>query len=256
MTERPILFSAAMVRAILEGRKTQTRRVVKFPLLAPAVLADNWMADWIGGKGVTDARGTPAPERPALWHERTATCVSSPYVAGTRLWVRETWADVHPCAIAEGRYSQPGRAGIPGPPGVSYRTVYRADGEVAPYWGMEEHPYRTTEHTDYNEIDRRIRPLGTERGWNPSIHMPRTASRLLLEIVDVRVQRLHEITREDAAAEGVCLDLDEPLPQWFRRDRWPEENFAALWDSLNAERGYGWHSNPWVWVISFRQVEA
>jgi hypothetical protein len=87
-----------------------------------------------------------------------------------------------------------------------------------------------------------------ESKWTPSIHMPRWASRITLEITSVRVERLQDISRADAAAEGVCLPDGAIKPDWLRRDRWPEENFAALWDSIYSN----WHDNPWVWVIEFK----
>jgi hypothetical protein len=85
--------------------------------------------------------------------------------------------------------------------------------------------------------------------WRPSIFMTREMSRLTLELSEVRVQRLQDISRTDAAEEGVCLDLDKPLPAWCRRDRWPEENYAALWESLNGKDS--WALNPVVWCLSF-----
>jgi hypothetical protein len=82
-------------------------------------------------------------------------------------------------------------------------------------------------------------------GWKPSIHMPRWASRLTLEIIDIRVERVQDISHRDALAEGVSYDVSKeggaPVPR-----------FHALWDSINASRGYSWDSNPWVWVIEFK----
>lgn len=99
-----------------------------------------------------------------------------------------------------------------------------------------------------------VRPSFLDWTWNPSIFMPRWASRITLEITDVRVERVQEITEEDARAEG------------FPGERWatghgdyseiaPSEQFRELWDKLNASRGFGWDANPWVWVIEFKRIE-
>lgn len=184
--ERPILFSGPMVRAILEGRKTQTRRVVNHQSYFPAN-RQTWPLD---------ANGLGAPG-----------AISCPYGnPGQRLWVRETWQ--------------------PGP-----------DDSVA---------YRASDDMNHNQ-------------WKPSIFMPRWASRITLEVTDVRVERVQAISRLDIVAEGwphderqalqiaqVIAGLDDEVI-----DDASIEWFADLWDSINAKRGYSWESNPWVWVITF-----
>lgn len=232
MRERPILFSSEMVRAILDGRKTQTRRVCK--------------GDW------SHAHPACPGGICGVYHNRDGTFTGKyldcPYGGpGDRLWVRETWADVHPLR-AEGRYSQPGRAGIPGPPPVAYRVIYRADGEGVPalYHGTYEHPYRTL-------TPNLKRPAGDWQEpfcWSPSIHMPRWASRITLEIVGVRVERVRDISQRDAAAEGVDYIPSAPAALDHRTA------FAGLWNKLNAARGYGWDVNPWVWVVEFCRLEV
>jgi hypothetical protein len=195
--EHPILFSAPMVRAILEGRKTMTRRVVKqFPrvnyrwgrwILEPQ--CERWMATVVpDGHYQYDASG-----------QIKARC---PYgQPGDRLWVRETWA---------------ADAGD---------ILFRADLDTE----------------DSNPIK-----------WRPSIFMPRSASRLLLEVTAVRVERVQDISEEDAKDEGVTLIDGNPL----RHDGLDySSEFTGLWDSINAKRGYGWDSNPWVWVVSFKRIE-
>ena len=147
MKERPILFSGAMVRAVLSGAKTQTRRVRK--LLGPC------------------PHGQP----------------------GDLLWVRETWCDGYPDTADP----------------YLYRATYEG---------------------------------GASHKWKPSIFMPRGASRLTLRLTDVRTEPLHRLTEADAHAEGVA-DIAA---------------YAALWDALNAKRGYGWNANPFVWVLSFEVV--
>ncbi|MBA3852911.1 MAG: hypothetical protein C0503_00770 [Gemmatimonas sp.] len=201
MIERPILFSGPMVRAILAGHKTQTRRVVRgdFDTIQPSVmttdgkmLESHWTATGPAGR----------------------VGLVSPYgVDGHKLWVRETW-DFRPWATEDAP--------------TAVRVAYAADGEqrdvVAP--------------ADWNPT-----LFGTAR-WRPSIHMPRWASRLTLEVTDVRVERLQCMSEEDAIAEGVVAPA-----------RWASvPGFAVLWDSLNAARGFGWDANPWVWVIEFRRV--
>lgn len=194
--ERPILFSGPMVRAILEGRKTQTRRVVVPTMTTPRV-APLHMEPWIiDGEQETDEHGLPCwagyhPDYPG-----EAKWFSCPYgQPGDRLWVRETW----------------NKQMIDG----AERVAYRADipnGHSFLY-------------------------------WHPSIHMPRWASRITLELTGVRVERVQDITSEDARAEGV----DAP-------DVLPRSKFATLWDSINAKRGYGWETNCWVWVLEFKRL--
>jgi hypothetical protein len=214
--ERPILFSAPMVRAILYGTKTQTRRVV--------IRRMKDEGEWVK---VRPVRGyTP---------ETIRSEYPCPYgQPGDRLWVREA------CGI---------RADLGRQAGV----VYRADhpGEALPFGHI------------YDEATR----------WRPSIHMPRWASRITLEITDVRVERAQEITEADAIAEGINprtalamngMSYFPNLQAWALTDNGipgagePEHGhrgvFAQLWDSLNAPRGYGWEANPWVWVVSFRRI--
>jgi len=181
MKERPILFSAPMVRAILAGQKTQTRRVMK--KLPPQKFGcSHSIKDCIFGKGwsFNDARGNCACDG-----------VRCPYgEPGDRLWVRETWAH----AIGGGFH-------------------YKAD------YG----------HSDWL--------------WKPSIHMPRRASRITLEVAGVRVERLQDISEADAYAEGVeATEYGQfPAPSAFK----------YLWESINGPES--WISNPWVWVVEFKK---
>ncbi|MBD1553854.1 hypothetical protein [Pseudomonas typographi] len=230
--ERPILFSAPMVRAILEGRKTVTRRVTK---VQPRSKAD------IGSYGL----GQPFIRNPDVTRSNPECPYGRP---GDRLWVRETWEDVHPAQVTDGRYSQAGRAGIPGPPSVTYQTIYRADGPYPKVFYTHQHPYRSLEpdsdHGFKGPADNGY------TGWTPSTHMPRWASRILLEITDVHVERLQGISEEQAEAEGVGFlraapDFDETLTA--------KQLFEILWDHINGEGA--WKANPWVWCVSFRRVE-
>ena len=250
MKERPILMSAPTVRAILAGTKTQTRRVVKEP---------SWALP--GSLHLFNER--PWADDP-LRGDRDVAC---PYgQPGDQLYVRETWADEHPLAIQDGRYSQPGRAGIPGPPPVHYRTIYRADGEPRQIWrnADQSHPYFTASgparqiDADYPTVCSNYTRDGKGIHWRPSIHMPRWASRILLEVTAVRVEQLQDISEADAIAEGIehwdasgnneWADYSDPagLPLSAR------ESYRTLWEQINGPGS--WDTNPWVWVVEFKRV--
>lgn len=217
--ERPILFSAPMVRAILDGRKTQTRRVVK-PQPADMAALPLMLSD--GVRFATEAK-----------------FVRCPYgVPGDRLWVRETWGTGTRPDLHEGW-----RDGI----------EYRADEE-----GLNEHdllPLHAVALPDGVDLD------SIAQGWRPSIHMPRWASRIDLEVVSVRVERLQEIGEEDARAEGIEFE-DHTKDAWRGWKSFDGtclydtalESFRKGWDSLNAKRA-PWSSNPWVWVVEFRRIK-
>jgi hypothetical protein len=204
--ERPILFSGEMVRAILEGRKTQTRRV--------ASIADN----------VRICEGTAKGFLPGLPDGFVIPC---PYgQTGDRLWVREAW-----CPATWGSYEP--RKEIPRRPSDAL-IQFRAD-------------YRSRSSVDY------------DGHWKPSIFLPRWASRLTLEITKIRVERVQEISHEDALAEG-CKGYEwvesSPYIAGPHTDagQLPAEEYKELWDSINGKRGFGWDKNPWVWVIEFRRI--
>lgn len=223
MNERPILFSAPMVRAILADRKTVTRRVAK-PVKHP------------------DLGNIYAPGALVLEHEpQHVIDRACPYgQPGDRLWVRETHAQVFEVDIPEGRPVGPvGTAGSPGRPDWKCRYVYRADGEM---------PNVQWHHVGDSQPVR----------WTPSIHMPRAASRIPLEITAVRVERLQDISPAQVTAEGVSTRGEE---MWGRAwwidapDQAIEDarkDFADLWNST----GGTWQANPWVWVVEFKRLEA
>lgn len=202
MRERPILFSAPLVRALLAGTKTQTRRLVRPqpPVylhgreFRPIPKTDIWGA-FVVVDGASVCRG---PD--------TIRC---PYgTVGDRLWVRES-LDMWPGSIA-----------------------YRADGEPC-------------EVKDWDWFD------GWTRAHVPSIHMPRWASRIDLEITGIRFERLQAITEADAKAEGVDAEY---CASPVIRERVPSrEKFRDLWDELNGERA-SWASDPFVWVVEFRVI--
>ncbi|MBF0185361.1 MAG: hypothetical protein HQM06_13400 [Magnetococcales bacterium] len=214
MKERPILFSGPMVRAILEGRKTQTRRIVKAVQgfhcpdeMWPAAISD--VVEW--------------REQEGLWFGlmgySTLCTASSPYgKPGDRLWVRETFAMAQPGSL----------------------PVYRADaidknGDAWP-------------SIFPGDPDNEVR-------WTPSIHMPRSASRILLEITGIRVERLQDISEEDAQEEGSI--------EWMHHMKMPPPPicsdtgriaFTHLWESINGTGS--WDANLWVWVVDFKKVAA
>ncbi|WLH05428.1 hypothetical protein [Pseudomonas lurida] len=220
--ERPILFSAPMVRAILEGRKTVTRRVCKPQPSANA--------------HTTCASGNPM----GAWWETGKDINRCPHGRpGDRLWLRESHAQVFEVDIPDGRPVGPiGTAGSPGRPDWKCRYVYRADGEM---------PNVQWHHVGDSQPVR----------WTPSIHMRREASRILLEITDVRVERLQDISEEQAKAEGVRLYSDHAeLGDWWHVEGIetysadPRKSFELLWSSV----GGNWEANPWVWVVEFKRV--
>lgn len=205
--ERPIPFSAPMVRAILDGRKTVTRRQVK---VQPRSRAD------IGSYG----KGQPFNRNPDVTKRNPECPFGKP---GERLWVRETWYYDH-SEVMSGPYLKPEDLDI-SEARDDGTLVYAADG-LTPY-----------------ETDQPV--------WKPSIHMPRWACRILLEITDVCVERLQDISRADIRAEGLqCppeLASDDVSPNY--RDWYPAAS-RKLWESTGGD----WDANPWVWVVEFKRV--
>lgn len=240
MPDRPIIFSGPMVRALLDGRKTQTRRVLKIPTKGEYIRSDmgGWAASTVGGKGtyLDPAMTIPAPEWPCVWNQTTGTTILAPYTAGDRLYVREAHALV---------------------PSSAYRCS-----PGVPYAVNDEDPYQACV---YREGWERSQP-GT--GWRPSIHMPRWASRLTLTVTDVRVQRLQEISEADAVAEGVTrcawaeAMAEDGRMEWHVPESTPGEYpgltnahpspvgaFWELWNSLHGPEA--WDANPWVVALTF-----
>lgn len=226
--ERPILMSGPMVQAILDGRKTQTRRVVKPPC------GTDWY-DELGGKEKGFIAETDGP---GWWHIEEIEC---PYgVVGGRLWVRESFA-YHAKELASG--------------GRSKRIAYMADGQCVGCGGDGNGGWMQIHHgwvTGIADLEQRGQWVGRSLygPFRPSIHMPRWACRLVIEITDVRVERLQVITPEDCFAEG----LSDPDGKIGWSPSSAPADFAATWDVLNAKRGFSWQSNPWVWAISFRRL--
>lgn len=246
MTKRPVLFSGPMVRAILADRKTQTRRVV-----SPYLQAAEWVAPYSCAVGATGSwsfmreidKGHPRYGERLACNSIAIDVVRPQYgVAGDRLWVRETWAQWPP---------RPDGA-------PSCRVAYRADGKAFGIGGDGAGGQFLIPHgyiQGYADPSLSGEWMGLEcygGKWRPSIHMPRWASRITLEITGVRAERLQAITEEDAIAEGVDAVSIAAVPRqaaWSRR-----QDFSRLWDSMNAKRGFPWASNPWVWVIEFKRL--
>lgn len=210
MKERPILFNGAMVRAVLEGRKTQTRRVVKnlegrpansWTLHRAAGCADSWSSDsgWMG---------------------------RCPYgQPGDRLWVRESFQPLFADGV-ENHWETDWKTG------KGYAISYPATDGIHEYLDADD-----------NLTD----------ACKPSIHMPRWASRILLEITAVRVERLQDISEADAQAEGAPFELGELERLILGAKAKHRSGFVRLWQSINGEQS--WHENPWVWVVEFKRVQ-
>jgi hypothetical protein len=214
MKEHPILFSAPMVRALLDGSKTQTRRVVKAKHLP-------FIENLLGG--LLDDK----------WSQRPL-----PYgKPGDRLWVREAWS-----------IEMLGAFGTDKGYDRTYELRFRADDAEREI------------HVAPGEPDPYIKLYDSQRGaWRPSIHMPRWASRILLEVVIVRVERLQAISGVDVLAEGVKRDragghfIDGTDARYTAAVGAPASDaFSALWESINGAGS--WDANPWCWVIEFQWV--
>ncbi|MCH9563903.1 morphogenetic protein [Klebsiella pneumoniae] len=205
MKERGMIFNGEMVRAILDGRKTQTRRPVKFPVhdknLGCELSGNELAGELSAGNYLNSAFGKP----------------------GDRIWVRETWQAIHDYCDENGHVDERRYA----------RSIPRHRGN---YW----HPVYEEAWGNESREDR-------EFPWRPSIHMPRWASRILLEITDVRVERLKSISDGDAIREG-CSTAD------MKSGDCVADVFARLWASIYGDES--WNSNPWVWVIEFKRVEG
>ena len=233
MKERPILMSGPLVRALLDGRKTQTRRVVQPSAHLRAYVRGTW--------------GSRVPT-PQQWNEMAGTAAS----VVLPMFLRGETGDDNPCP-----YGQPGdRLWV-------RETHYRwtGCGDAPPDWVRHPHGdrYQSRGYVGIPEHDNLYRSAAAAVKV-PSIHMPRWASRITLEITGVRVERLQEITKAGARAEGVTLPECAYVGQ-CNSSRCPSHRedahraaFQQLWDSLNAERGYGWETNPWVWVLEFKRT--
>ncbi|HDL6644668.1 TPA: hypothetical protein SBJ50_004262 [Yersinia enterocolitica] len=203
MNEKPILFNAEMVNAILSGRKTQTRRIMGNQPAGQDLETvhvrhnDDFNFQWYGNLG--ESSYFPCP-------------LGKP---GDQLWVRETW---------------------------------------------NKHGGLLTYRADHDWIEEMRKATVCPAKWVPSIHMPRWASRINLLITGVRVERLNDISEQDAISEGLECYVDDGVPYYgpFNNgDCRPDVVFRGLWDSIYGQKeGENWQANPWVWVIEFERMEA
>lgn len=220
MTDRPILFSAPMIRALIDGRKTKTRR---------AMPNQEWLqqayAPIVSGSRIYNYAGEEELSR-------------ARFSRGDRLWVREAWNAFS--------FSQDGDEAWPTkviPTAEEMRKIIEA-------------AYRVDIQAVYRESDR-AREWFSDKPWRPGIHMPRWASRLTLIVTDVRVERLQEISEEDAIAEGCawsdCHEGYTPCPEpgdgRFYHGRWAARSFQFLWESINGDDA--WEANPWIAAYTF-----
>lgn len=235
MKFRPILFSTEMVKAILEGRKTMTRRILKLKhmdiayvgAIHPDGSGKGWIA-WAPGKGVTaeyTKQAYPGNQGFACPHG----------AVGDVLWVRESF-----CYGSEDCY---------------HGFFYRASDQVD-----------FLEDEDGSII---LNKDGSERSpWKPSIHMPKSACRIFLKIEDIRVERLQDISEADAIAEGIQPLLASTAqlieygqlyrdylkkPELFNEGLWPKNSYRSLWIKINGADS--WQANPWIWCLSFTRID-
>ncbi|MHB0998186.1 MAG: hypothetical protein ACYC27_02990 [Armatimonadota bacterium] len=242
--ERPIIFTAESVRAILDGRKTQTRRVIKpQPILWQCSVPGMQDVGGLEWKGIQYECDTP--------NDIETVC---PYgLIGDELWVKETWWDF-------GKW-------------LFYSIGDEVDYDHAKWYGLRETDelkplYDADNPTEFidcigntykrNKSEARCGVISQFWRKCSPLFMKRWVSRIQLRITDLRVERVQEITEEDALAEGIGLVFAD---QWrnpqqmtdaIRKSR--KDGYRLVWDSINAKRGYSWESNPWVWVVEFEKV--
>ena len=231
MRELPILFSGPMVRAILDGKKTQTRRALKGSKHHDYDFSRGWVDP--SGMCRVPVLKVPYKHKDDQWEQEkdddTITRIWPKYQVGDRLWVRETWQAFYAGTnrIASSDHIKPHIAAL-------WTVAYKADDTS----GCE--------------------------CWRPSIHMPRWASRITLEVTGVRVERLQDISIQDSIAEGIRCplcgytdrDVAEQMDHYICSakggDRTAIDEYRDIWDSINGKT-YPWNSNPWVWIYEFKK---
>jgi hypothetical protein len=244
MKEHPILFSTPMVQAILEGRKTMTRRILKPQpdddgLWDDTNLPRSLQSTLKGWNGSTEETG----------ESREWKC---PYgQVGDILWVRESWNMCPKDQLTPNEFYIERHDGLP-------------EGEWAWVYMAESKEEKHISHPEWGK-----------KRWKPSTHMPKAACRIYLEIIGIKVERLQDISEVDAIDEGVMSIKWDTVLSWFPRykylhDEWfkrknggviekpplgpsPSQIFQALWQSINGEES--WEENPWVWAITFKKID-
>ena len=225
MKERPIIFSTEMVRAILDGRKTQTRRVVKKPI--KYVQAGYYKNKVVSHYTYPIPIKTLIKHNYGFWYPLEVIAKECPFgIVGDRLWVKETF-----CLVNDTEFG--------GKKWIDYRATPKYESEHPAGWENDPH-----------------NPDALK--WKSSRYMNRKYSRINLEITNIRVERVQDINNLDALAEGITC----PKPRQYSQDSdieypdvEPTEIFQEFWNSINARRGYGWDKNPWVWVIEFKKFK-
>lgn len=226
---KPILFNTEMVRAVLDGRKTATRRIIKLKYNNSHI---EWHKDKYGKKLVekqNNVEGETYGVKPEGTHWQkllTMREITSPYKVGDILYVRETWAKMCCCECGctdeECKYNID-RSGL---------TIFCDDGVFV---------YKATDS------------VNSKPKWHPSIHMPKEAARIFLRVTDVRVERLQDITHDEITKEGIVTKGNFGSPERIN----PYFAFKNLWNSTINKSDldkYGWNANPWVWVIEFERI--
>lgn len=229
MKQIPILFSTPMVQAILDGRKTQTRRVVK---------PQPELCEFEGNQTGNRVNGWVMPGTQFFWPEGDTPDMAKlkcPYgQPGDILWVRESFGvGTRPCPFN----------------GWKDGIEYKADQALID--PDDDLPLYCYENIDYTKYE-------GQRGWKPSIHMPKAAARIFLRVKSVRVERVQEISEDDAKAEGVIFHCKEYGYKCYGKyagigpmTLTAKESFTSLWQSINGDES--WNANPFVWVIEFER---
>ena len=218
MAIKPILFNTEMVREILDGRKTCTRRVVKYKYdnTQMEVKKDKYGSRLIEIQCDVEGETYGKNSDGSTWRRlRPFIEKKPPYSRGDILYVRETWGE----GYEDGTY------------------IYRADDKLA-------------DLPTFKELSKLI--------YHPSIHMPKEAARIWLKVTNVRVERLQEITEDGAKAEGANWKNGQNVGWEEKMKRTATERFAEIWNSTIKKSDldrYGWKANPWVWVIEFERCE-
>ena len=259
MKERPILFSAPMVRALLDGSKNQTRRVIthkRYPVPSWATFGQEMDKDLFRWS----EEQTPGQPLRALRRWPIDGCgpyaIPCPYgQPGDRLWVREAWR-IGAWSVDDGSLaidylsSEPTKTPWISVPEDS--NNYHCASVFENYWIQSTDDCIKSKLSTDDSGTYHWAPGQSPCRKRPSIHMPRWASRITLEVTSVRVERLQDISEADAKAEGTVPSDGYAGPERDRHKGW-RKSYAQLWETINGPDS--WTANPWVWVIEFKRIE-